>query len=161
MGTYATTTSMAEALPGYLKGNTTTTDIAGTNKLSRHIDDAEAEINSAIASRYAMPFATVPPLLRSLARHLAIYYAIRDGFTVDGLQRNAYLDDYKHSMEVIDHLREGQRKLTLTDGSLVPVNTSGRILSSTEGYTPIFGRDDPTKWVRDQDEIDDTADARE
>lgn len=160
MGTYATTTSISEALPGYLASNTTTMDAAGTNKYSRHIDDAEAEINSVLASRYSLPFTTVPPLCRSLALHMANYYAIRDGFTVEGLSRNQYLDDYKHSMDILNDLRDGKRKLTATNGSLISVNTSGRIISSTLNYTPIFGRDEQSKWTRDDDEVTDQENAR-
>lgn len=160
MGNYATTTSISQILPGYLKSNTTTSDPDGTAIFSRFIDDAEAEINSALANRYSLPFSPVPPLLRSLSGHIAAYYAIRGGFSTEGRSKNEYLSEYNHSMKVIQDLLEGKRKLTYTDGSLVPVNTSNRFMSSTENYTPIFGRDDPRKWERDQDEIDDTSDSR-
>lgn len=160
MGTYATTTSIGEILPGFLKGNTTTMDDPGTKIFSRLIDDAEAEINGVLANKYSMPFTTVPPLLRALAGHMAAGMAIRNGFSVDSIRRNQYLDDYKRSFEILDKLGKGEMKLTLTDGSLAPVNSTGRFLSNTENYTPIFGLDDPDKWERDQDEIDDQEDAR-
>lgn len=160
MGSYATTTSISEILPGFLASNTTTSDAFGTSFFSRKITDAEAKINSALANRYSLPFSTVPPLCRSLAGDIAAYYAIRSGFTSDGLQRNAYLDDYKEAMETLKAIGEGKMALTYTDGSIVPVNASGRILSSTEGYSPIFALDDPDEWKRDQDEIDDQEDAR-
>jgi phage gp36-like protein len=102
----------------------------------------------------------VPPLLRSLAGNIAAGYAIRNGFSVDSIRRNQYLDDYKHSFELLAKLGSGELKLTLTDGSLAPVNSTGRFLSNTENYTPIFGLDDPSQWDRDEDEIDDQEDAR-
>jgi phage gp36-like protein len=160
MGSYATTTSIGEILPGFLKGNTTTMDNPGALIFSRYINDAEAEINAAVAGKYSMPFATVPPLLRSLAGNLAAGYAIRNGFSVDSLRRNQYLDDYKRSFELLEKLASGDMKLTMTDGSLAPVNATGRFLSSTENYTPIFGLDDPDQWTRDEDEINDQEDAR-
>jgi len=161
MGNYATTTSISEILPGFLKGNTTTTDAFGTSVMARRFNDAEAEINGVIAARYSLPFTTVPPLVRSLTAKLAAGYAIRDGFAVEGLRRNQYLDDFKEAKDTLKMLVTGDMKLTYTDGSLVPVNTSSRFKSSAENYTPIFGRDEPKKWTRDQDEIDDTSNARE
>lgn len=160
MGFYQTTTALSELLPGYLAGNTSTSDTAGVSAFSRYIDDAEAEVNSAIAIRYEMPFSTVPPLLRTLAGHIACYIAIRNGFSAEGLHRNQYLDDYKDAKAILKELMDGARRLTYTDGSLVPVNTTGRIKSSSETYTPIFGLDEPTSWDRDPDEVEDQADAR-
>lgn len=161
MGSYQTTTAISKILPGFLAGNSTTTDEFGTAFFSQKLDDAEARINGVIASRYSLPLSPVPPLLRTLAGDIAAYYAVRSGFTVDGLQRNQYLDDFKEAIQTLALIREGKMSLTYTDGSLVPVNTSGRFMSNTEGYTPVFQRDDPKNWDRDQDEIDDTENSRE
>ena len=162
MGLYATTTSLSELLPHWLVSNTTTSDAAGSNIFSRHIDRAEAEINACVANRYSLPFTStaIPPYLRSLAEDGAAYYTIR-GSTVQDLQvRNEMLAPYEIYFERLKDLKDGKIKLTLTDGSIIPVRT-GRFLSSTEGYTQIFGLDDATLWKRDSDEIDDQDSARE
>ena len=63
-------------------------------------------------------------------------------------------------MEVLQKIAEGDIQLTYTNGSIVPALASGRMLSSAEGYTPIFGRDDPENWERDENEVTDTEAAR-
>lgn len=102
----------------------------------------------------------MPPILRSLTEDIACYFTLRGSFTQDGASRNDYADAYKEAMDVLLKISEGDIALTLTDGSIVPALASGRILSSNEGYTPIFGRDEPTNWNRDSDEVADTEAAR-
>jgi phage gp36-like protein len=162
MGLYATTTSINLILPGFLKGNTTTSDTAGTNIFDHFITNAESKINSFIAARYDVQGFTsgsVPPLLRKLTEDIAVYNVIRStGYRVD--DKNEYLDDFKGAAETLDKLVKGELNLTYTDGSTVAVRSTTRFLSSTEGYTPIAGLDDHQNWKRDEDEIDDTSDAR-
>ena len=158
MGSYATTTSLSELIPNFLKQNTTTSDAAGTAMFSRHIDRAESVINSAISRLYSLPFITgttttnVPPILRTLAEDIACYYALRSAYTQDGASKNPYLDAYKTALDQLEDLAEGEIKLADTSGSLVAVRSS-RYLSDKEGYTPVFGLDDQDQWKRDGDEI--------
>ena len=160
MGSYATTTSISKILPGFLKGNTTTSDTAGMNIFSHQFDNAEAKINAAIASRYDISgFTAIPPLLTKLAEDIAVYRVIRStGYRVD--DKNEYLDDYKDAVNTLKQLMDGEAKLAYTDGSTVAVLSTNRFLSSTKDYTPVAGLDDQDQWKRDSDEVDDQSDAR-
>jgi len=166
MGLYATTTSLSELVPNFLRQNTTTSDTAGTSMFSRHIDRAESVVNSAVSRLYSLPFITgttttnVPPILRTLSEDIACYYALRSAYTQDGASKNPYVDAYKVAMDTLNDIADGKIKLADTLGSLVAVRPT-RYLSDKEGYTPIFGLDDPNEWKRDEDEITDQEAARE
>lgn len=158
MGRYATTTSISELAPMFLRGNTTTSDTAGAALFSRHIDRAEDAINGHLAARYATPFSvgSVPPLVKTWAEDIATYYAMRATYTQDGNIRQDYVDAFKRAEDQLIAAANGDITLILSDGSLAPTRSTTRILSSTEGYTPIFGRDDSDQWKRDADEVTDT-----
>lgn len=156
MGLYATTTSISLILPGFLRDNTTTTDAEGTRQFSKHIDRAEGVVNGYVGQRYSLPFSTVPPLIRAITEDIAVYYAIRGALNQDGKVKNVYLDDYKLAMTTLEKISEGDLALFDTAGSALAELSEHQFLSSTEGYDPIFGNDDPPSWQRDADEIADT-----
>lgn len=162
MGLYATTTSISDILPGFLKSNTSTSDTAGVAIFTKQFQNAEAKINAVIASRYDISGFTsgsIPPLLTKLTEDIAVYRVIRStGYAVD--DKNEYLDDYNQANDTLQQLINGEINLTYTDGSSVAVSSSNRFLSSTKEYTPVTGLDDQTKWKRDSDEVDDQSDAR-
>jgi len=162
MGLYVTTTAISLILPGFLKGNTTTSDTEGTNIFARQIENAESKVNAIIASRYDITRFTsgsIPPLLRKLTEDIAVYNVIRlTGYRSD--DRNEYLDDYKRAEETLEKIIKGQINLTYTDGSAVPTIATSRFISSTRNYTPITGLDDPINWQRDPDEINDQKSKR-
>lgn len=118
-------------------------------------------MNSYVGSRYSLPFTStaVPPVLRSLSEDIACYFAIRGSFTQDGASRNDYADSYREAIEVLERIADGTIPLTYTNGSIVSA-ISARIDSSSEGYTPIFGKDEPEDWDRDSDEVSDQDTAR-
>lgn len=167
MGSYATTTSISELLPQYLAGNTTTSDTAGTNIFSRHVDRAEGIVTTYIASRYdpsafvvSTTTTNVPPIVRALSEDLASWWSIRGTIlqgTPLGQEREAA---YKRAWEVLDELKKGEINLTYTTGSSVPARAA-RFRSSTDGYSHIFHLDDPRNWKVDRDQVDDIADTRD
>ncbi len=159
MGLYATTTSISVLLPGFLRDNTTTTDAEGVRVFTKHIDRAEGVVNGYVGQRYSLPFSTVPPLIRAITEDIAVYYAIRGALNQDGKVKNVYLDDYKLAMTTLAEISKGSLALFDTSGAAVDALSNNRFLSSTEGYDPIFGNDNPPSWQRDADEIADT-DAR-
>jgi len=163
MGLYLSTTAISLILPGYLKGNTSTSDTAGVNIFSRQIANAESKVNSVIGARYditAFTSGSIPPLLTKLTEDIAVYNVILlSGYRAD--DRNEYLDDYKNANETLNQIIAGEINLTFTDGSLVSVKSTKRFLSSTKDYTPIAGLDSETSWKRDSDEISDQSDARD
>ncbi len=167
MGVYATTTSISNILPGYLIGETTTSDAAGTTKFSAHIDRAETLINAWVGRRYSLPFITgttttnVPPVIRTIAEDIATYNAFRATFAQDGKIKNPYLDEYKMAIEMLKEIGAGTMPLTFTDGSEVPADSSNLFLSTTKDFRPVFGLDDATDWRRDPDEVRQTESERQ
>lgn len=160
MAVWLTTTSFSDLLVRFFKGGTTSSDTAGVNIVSAHMERAEAVVMSAIAARYSMPFTTVPPEVRRLAQDIAAYYIIRASTYQDGKEKNRILEEFKEAFKDLKSIESGDRKLTLTDGSLVSVKASTRMTSNTIEYTPIFGLDEQKNWARDIDEINDLSDAR-
>lgn len=162
MGRYATTTSISELAPMFLRGNTTTSDTAGAALFSRHIDRAEDAINGHLAARYATPFSvgSVPPLVKTWTEDIATYYALRATYTQDGGIQQGYVDAFKRAEDQLLAAAKGDITLVLSDGSLAPTRSSTKLLSSTEGFTPIFGRDDEINWKRDDDEVSQTESDR-
>lgn len=167
MGNYATTTSISLLMPGYLSGNTTTSDSEGTAIWDKHVTRAEGVVNGYVANRYDLSSliigtttTNVPPLLRTLTEDIASWFAARGAYAQDGGKRQEYLDDYKLAMEMLKEISDGKRKLAFTDGSLMPINT-GRYMSSTEEYAHIINLDPPDNWEVSQtqkDDIDGTRD---
>lgn len=152
MGDYATTTSISNLLPNYLKGNTTSSDTAGVAVFDAHVTRAEALVNSQLGTRYSLPFTTVPPICRTLTEDIACYYAMRGAFNQDGRTKNPYLDEYKTAMDMLAALGKGEAALVLTDGSQVPAMSADRFKSSTKDFVPVFGLDSASSWRRDPDE---------
>ena len=166
MGDYATTSSISELVPGYLVGNTSTSDTAGVAVFSRHIDRAEGMVKSFASARYDVSAfrvgtttTNVPPMLRTLAEDIASWYAIRGSYVQDGGRKQEYLSSFEIAADTLKDLRDGKIKLAYTDGSEVPPR-SARFLSSTDGYTPVFGLDAPESWAVDEDQLDDMSSAR-
>ena len=162
MGVYVTSTAYYLMLPGFLKDNTSaSTDTYGTSMINRQVLNAEGLVNATISPYYSIgDFTAIPPLLRKLTEDIAIYNVIKaTGYRSD--DRNEYLDDFKSAIDILDSISKGTTKLTYTDGSVVPVIASNRFLSSSKGYTPIFGIDDQYEWQRDKEEIADQKAARD
>lgn len=166
MGDYATTTSISLLLPNWLKGNTTTSDAPGTAVFDKHITRAESLVNAAVSVRYSLPFivgtttSNVPPVLRTLTEDIACGYALRGSFAQDGASRNEYPESYFAALDMLKQIEKGEIILTNTGGSVVPTLATGRMKSSSENYTPIFGLDEPKQWKRDANEISDQESAR-
>lgn len=166
-GDYATTTSIADLLPNFLKGNTSSSDSAGVAIFGKHIQRAEALVNSVVGQRYALPFivgtmtTNVPPILRSLTEDIACYYVMRGTLNQDGKNMNPYLSEFKFAIETLNKIGAGDIVLVDTTGSQVTPLSSSRFLSSSKTYTPVFGLDSSTAWRRDPDEVVDTGTLRQ
>jgi len=157
VGVYATTTSISELLPQYLSGNTTTSDTAGVNIFSRHVDRAEGIINSYVAARYSLPFTTtaVPVILRAIAEDIAGWMSIRGTMLQNSPLGREREQAFDRAWENLKDIQKGELKLTLTDGSEIATRTA-RFLTSTD-YTPIIHLDDPINWSIDIDQARDIA----
>lgn len=160
MGLYATTTSIPNLLPQFLKGNSTGSDAAGAAAFSAHIDRAEALVNSRLTNRFALPFTTVPPLVRSMAEDIACFYALRAAIAQDGQVDNKQIERFASGFETLELVAGGKMGLAMTDGSAFSANSANRIKSSTLGYSPTFNLDEPKDWAIDEDRLSDIGDAR-
>lgn len=160
MGNYATTTSLPNLLPGFLKGNSTTTDPQGVAMFGAHITRAESVVNAACVARYGLPFVTIPPLVRTLSEDIAAYFLIRGSYVQDGEIKQSYVDSYDWAIDQLEKIRKGEIKLSLTDGTLIPAEGSRKYLSSSENYSPVFNMDEPTSWDINTQQAEDVADTR-
>jgi phage gp36-like protein len=160
MGRYATTTTISVRLPDFLDGNTTSSDDKGTEVFSSYVEKAEAMVDAAVATRYSLPFTTIPPLMRDLSFELAAYYTLRAFSSRDWPSRNDTMDDFKTSFETLSQLQKGEIQLTLTDGSTV-ARAGTIIMCSRDGEDPAMDVDEPTAWAVDQNRLDDLDGARQ
>lgn len=159
MGVYASTTAMSLLLPGWFTGNTSSSDAEGLKIIEHHINRAESHVHSALGNRYSLPFSPVPPAIRTMVEDISVYYALRAGGSRQG-QLNEYVEEYKRAFENLNKIAEGDMVLVNTDGSIVSVLASNRMLSNTVGHELILNIDDPKKWRPTKAEDDDVADTR-
>lgn len=166
MGVYATTTAISELLPNYLVGNTTTSDTAGTNIFSRHIDRAEGVVMAFSGARYdvaglrvATTTTNVPVLLRTLSEDIATWFAARGSYVQDGGQKQQYLDAYDKALTMLMDIRDGKTKLVDTTGAEIAPRSAARYLTSTD-YTHIINLDDPNSWKVDVDQVNSISSGR-
>jgi len=161
MGKYFSTTAISIVLPGFLKGNTTTSDTLGTELFARQIENAEGKIDSMISARYEITaFTAIPPLLRKLTENISVYNVMmKTGYRAN--DRNEYMDDFKDANETLDRIIKGHANLTYTDGSVVPTLRKQRIISDKKNYPPIFNLDDETNWDISDSQLSDIEAERE
>mgnify|MGYP001603168569 CR=1 FL=1 len=162
MGSYATTTAISELLPQYLVGNTTTSDTAGMNIFSRHVDRTEGIVNAYISARYdilALTSTTLPPILRAITEDIASFMSLRGTILQNSDLGTERKQAYDRAWKDLEALRDGDIKLAATNGTEVATRTA-RMLTSTD-YSHIFNLDDPQSWKVDDDQVDDIGDTRD
>ena len=148
-------------MPGFLVGNTTASDTAGVNIWSTASDDAEAEVNSALVARYDPSAWTstgtpaIPPLVRKMANDLTCMYTMKRSQVQDSQIKNPNIAEWERSVDILEQIENGDRRLAYTDGSLVPTRSASRMLSSTEDYAHIINMDDEKNWAVDELQEDD------
>ena len=86
--------------------------------LQRGLEAADREINPYIVSRYQLPFATVPDILRDKACDIARYRLCGAGVIADDDVRERYSD----AIKFLDKVHSGRASLG-TDVALVEVST--------------------------------------
>lgn len=106
--------------------------------VARALADADAEIDSSIGRRYALPVASVPPLLVRVACTLARYYLYDEAATT------RVRADYEDALKVLAEIRAGTRVLPIAaaDGGGTADGVS--VTSSPVQFRapkPVFGAD--------------------
>ncbi len=117
-----------------LTQDTPSSDEVDTDVLDAVITAAEAEVDGYLGVRYALPLASVPALVKSLAARVTVYrlHRRRPGTIGDDLK-----DDYERAVKVLERLAEG--KIALGPQPEPTENPERVIQSSYE--EPVFGRD--------------------
>lgn len=135
---YSTYADIREAVDDTdISALTDDSDVGATDedKVSRAIDDADAEIDAYCGVRYAVPFAPVPALVRKLSVDIAAYnlYARRGGAPQDRKDR------YDNAVRVLQRISDGKISLGANDPDDTPseaseptISSSGRVFSRSE-----------------------------
>lgn len=154
MGTYATTTSFVSLLSQFYKNNDSTFDASGKTAVGVAILRAEATVNAALARRYSLPFASVPPEVSRITEDIASYYLIRSShWQSSGNEKNAYLEEFKTAFDDLKAIANGDQALADSTGSIIEINSAGLYVSSQYGNKPIFDVDEPEAWNVDEDRL--------
>lgn len=141
-------------------------DTATTALCTKLIVHSENEINKYLSKRYdvsAFTSTSLPPILTSWAETLTEGYMYKrmsrggkealaqgDSLIKGVLENLKMVSEYK--LDIIDSGGD-----VLSDMS----NTSYRVLSTTDTYSPTFNEDSDLKWKTDQDKLDDIESERE
>ena len=121
------------------------------------IEDAEAEMNARIRSKYAVPVAGAVPLLRTLATDCAIYHVLsRRIFSQERLEDSVWPDRFKECKETIADIAKGEITLVDSAGNIIdPDTTAEQFLSTTKGDHATFWEGGDFEQVKDRDKIED------
>lgn len=164
MGSYTTEAKITILMPQLpvagQPGYTSTSDL-----VAQAIVDAEAEIDGYLATRYSLPFSTVPVQVRAIADALACFYTYLYAYSADNINRNNFADSesakYDIQLKKLKALANGDMVLTLTTGSsVVQASTTSLVTSANKSYTPIFDVDTSTSWSVDSDRKDSISNDR-
>lgn len=152
--TYVTYTDIRQELPRI------TANAMGNPSVTEKIARAEAIINAVCATRYTLPFASTPPLIKTLALHMSCYYVLRAHYSGDAKNISEYVKEYKEAREILEQIRTG--KLAVVDSAGVEyARNEEPCQSSTQDYHTVFSMDDIENHVVDSDLEDAIADERD
>lgn len=119
---------------------------------------AESEINGHLVRLYKLPFASVPPLLATLATDIAIYkiFTSRPFSPPPRPQvETPWNDRYKAAVAILLRLASGEMLLTNATGDVIEQRSDiGGAWSSTMNYVPTFGEGTDQGFVVDRNKIE-------
>lgn len=97
------------------------------------IGDAQAQVDAALASRYSVPFADPPALVKRLTFELTHYLILRENYRQEGAEVNEWVDDIRERAEaMLKQLASGDMILASA------TEQTGVAISSTSAYSPEF-----------------------
>ena len=161
---YCSATAIYTALPALPDLETDNGYSECASIIDLHIRRADGLINGKCARRYALPFTTVPPFIRTLAEDIVCYYVYRTMFTGDAQNKSEYLSELKDdALADLNAIMQGDIDLVDTNGSAIPVLTDeleDKVNSNTIDAQPFFDIDEPLDWEFDKDLKDTINDYR-
>lgn len=129
--------------------------VGGADELSSsYIVYAEAIIDGALYSHFAVPFSDNNMIIRNLAIDYCYWRAGR--FKIEDAA--AVKSDFWGTISMLKN-----RQMVMIDeaGTIIEASeTRAGIYSSTQSYHSVFGPDDPIEWATSQQELDDTRGER-
>ena len=154
---YTTVERCFDALPDLMQD---------TNLTSAHmvifIEDAEADMNARLRSKYAVPVAGDVPLLQALSTDCSIYRVLsRRIFTQERLENSVWPDRFKECMETVTAIAKGEITLVDSAGNIIdPDTTAQSFQSTTKGSHQTFWEGGDFEQVKDRDKIEDERSRR-
>jgi len=141
-----------------------TLSLSTANVHGIYISKAEAEIHAWLSKKYTVPFTSsnIPPLIKSIAQDLSMYYLLRRIYTQNKKDLNPWVDEWKYARDMLKSLAEGDLLLTGNSGEVIDARTDQmQIWSNTTNYKPTMDnraaesqRVNPDRLEDEQDEDD-------
>jgi phage gp36-like protein len=135
-----------------------TVSLTSANIHGIYISKAEGEINAKLAMRYTVPFSSdnVPPIIKSIAQDISMYYLLRRIYTQNKKDKNPWLEEWKAARDLLDELAKGESILVDNSGIALDTRTDQQqIWSSTSTYKPAMDHREPIFQRIDPDRLDD------
>lgn len=141
------------------------TDVIGTLAVSYAIQNAENIINFKLSKRYDVPFASVPPMIETIATKVAAWESMRSLYSGEIPSSIAELkEEYIRNMDFLEAIRVDDLDLPLGTsaggGIVMDKGSTTKFWSSTQGYVPTMNVDDELNWRTDPNRLNDIASSR-
>lgn len=136
---YITQAEIEEQLPAEQLIQLTDDDgdgVADASVVADLIADAEAEVNGYLQTRYTLPLATVPQLIKKYTANIAVYNAFGRRQRVS----EAVTKRYDDTVKALDKIAKGQITLGIEDPP--PATSSDDVKASRPASGRVFTRGD-------------------
>jgi len=126
------------------------------------IDIACDLIDGKLHYMYTVPFTTTPPVVKTIATHLASYFVLRRIYSkTRGAEGNDWIVTFRDfADELVRGLVDGSITLLDSDGTSLSPKSDYGMKTSTKDYTPIFNDGDELSWEVDEDKVKDSTSGR-
>lgn len=136
--------------------NGVTSTAMDDTRVGTFITRAENLINAKIGGIYAVPFTTVPPIIKTLAEEISAFFIMRTLFTEDSVNKSDWTLLFKESMKLLDDIAAG--KITIVDAAGAAIGQQADALSSNNsGYPSVFDMDEIENSVVNADMVDEIS----
>ena len=153
MGTYTDATELRK-----LYKDIDTTGLVD-NDIEFFIRTAENEISAKLAMRYALPFSSTPPVIKSIAQEKSFIKILDRFFTAETRSRNDWRDVRAEDCnKLLDSITDGKVPLLNSSMSAISQRSDLGIQSNTSGYEPTMNELPQTLQQVDSDKLEDTFD---